>query len=241
MAASAVYGAGHVVFLGRQLARRRRLGESRQQQYLRRLGRGRRHGQHADHERDPVGHPPGSRRRHDGAYCDPHHSERRRRLEGGSSHAITWTATDNVAVTSVDLAWSTTAAPRSATSSSTGDRQQRHLQLDRPECPHGHGPGARAGARCGRQRGRDSSAANFTISLWTIADGGPRRHVTPSGSVPVAQGGNAGFTITAVATYQIANVFVDALPVGAIGATHSPTCPPNHSWSRPSPTRRRPP
>jgi hypothetical protein len=139
--------------------------------------------------------------------------------KAGTTHAIVWSATDNVAVASVDLAWSSTGGASFGNVIATGVANSGSYDWTVPNAPTGTAR-VRVLARDAAGNARtDSSSANFTISLWTItAIAGPGGSVTPTGSVPVVQGGNAGFTITPAATYQIVNIFVDALPVGAVAS-----------------------
>ncbi len=68
----------------------------------------------------------------------------------------------------------------------------------------------------------DISNTNFSITApspvnYTItATAGPNGSISPSGAVMVAQGTNQTFTITPASCYQIANVLVDGVSVGAV-------------------------
>lgn len=60
-------------------------------------------------------------------------------------------------------------------------------------------------------------SATFNAAAFTItASAGANGTITPSGSVAVANGGNQAFSITANSCYQIINVLVDGVSVGAV-------------------------
>ncbi|NUQ43175.1 MAG: choice-of-anchor D domain-containing protein, partial [Calditrichaceae bacterium] len=60
-------------------------------------------------------------------------------------------------------------------------------------------------------------SATFEINTYAImASAGPGGSITPSGSVPVTHGSSQIFNITPSANYQVADVFVDAVSVGAV-------------------------
>ncbi len=62
-------------------------------------------------------------------------------------------------------------------------------------------------------------AAYFSINTYTIAaSAGAGGSITPSGNVAVAHGAGQAFTITPATGYYIADVHVDTVSVGAVGA-----------------------
>jgi ABC-type transporter MlaC component len=59
--------------------------------------------------------------------------------------------------------------------------------------------------------------ANFAINTHTImATAGPNGSINPSGNITVPHGGSQSFTITAAANYQIEDVLVNGISVGAV-------------------------
>ena len=89
-------------------------------------------------------------------------------------------------------------------------------------------------------------SASFVLGSHTItATAGAGGSISPSGPVSVSCGANQSFTITPDACYQIADVLVDGVSVGAVASTSSPTSRPitrsrPRSSSPPSPSRRAP-
>ncbi|MGA2263850.1 MAG: choice-of-anchor tandem repeat NxxGxxAF-containing protein, partial [Acidobacteriota bacterium] len=60
-------------------------------------------------------------------------------------------------------------------------------------------------------------AASFAINTYTItASAGANGSISPSGAVMVSYGGSQTFTITPAASYQVADVLVDSVSVGAV-------------------------
>ncbi len=134
--------------------------------------------------------------------------------KAGSSHAITWTATDNVGVTSVDLAYSTNGGASFPNAIATGLANSGSYPWTVPNAP-GTTVRVRATAHDAASNvGADSSAADFTISTWTItASGGPGGVVVPSGAVPVVEGASQHFSIAPAPGNQVATLTVDGSPV----------------------------
>jgi hypothetical protein len=135
----------------------------------------------------------------------------------GSSHPVTWTATDNVAVTAVDLAWSTnggTSFPDTIAAGvpNTGSYAWTVARL----------PSTTARVRVvahdgGGNVGADSSHANFTIAGWTItASAGANGAVTPAGAVGVADGATPSYAITPATGFMVAEVLVNGGSVSAV-------------------------
>ena len=135
----------------------------------------------------------------------------------GTSHAITWTATDNIVVASVDLALSTDSGATFPTSIASGIANSGTFAWSVPVV-------LTSGARVRVQAfdgtgnvGADSSHANFAITGWTItASAGANGTVSPSGSVPVADGATPQFTITPDSGHHVLDVLVNDVSVGAV-------------------------
>lgn len=108
-----------------------------------------------------------------------------------SSHAITWTATDNVGVTAVDLAYSTDGGATYPNAIATSLANSGSYAWTVPNTPSTT-VRVRATARdAAGNAGTGASAANFTIDRWTItASAGGGGTISPSGTVYVAQGGS---------------------------------------------------
>jgi hypothetical protein len=136
-----------------------------------------------------------------------------------SAHAITWTATDNVGVTTVDLAYSVDGGLTFPFTIATGLANSGTYNWNVPNIP-GTQNRVRVTARdASLNSGIDDSDANFTIDRWIItASAGAGGGISPSGTVYVANGLNRAFTITPNAGYQIADVVVDGGSVGAVAS-----------------------
>lgn len=136
----------------------------------------------------------------------------------GSSHTLSWTASDNTGVTGVDLAWSadggatwtnivssapnTGSYPWTVPASTTSAGRVRVVARD-----------------AAGNLGADSSFSAFTVDWWTVAaSAGAGGTITPSGVVNVAEGANAGFSIAPGAGFAIGDVLVDGVPSGPLAA-----------------------
>ena len=138
--------------------------------------------------------------------------------KAGSTHAITWSATDNVAVSSVDLAWSgdggatwnpiATAIANSGSYSWSVPAQATTTGLVRVRARDAAG-----------NLGADSSATGFTIDYWTVtSSAGTGGGVSPAGVVNELQGATQTVTITPLVGCQVQSVLVDGAPQGAIAS-----------------------
>jgi hypothetical protein len=77
-----------------------------------------------------------------------------------------------------------------------------------------------------------SISASFALAPHTItASAGVGGSISPSGAVPVADGADQAFTITADPGYQIADVLVDGVSVGAVTAHTFKAVSANHTIS----------
>ncbi len=137
--------------------------------------------------------------------------------KAGSSQTITWTATDNVGVTTVDIAWSTDGGASYPNTLASGLSNSGSFGWTVPNTP-GTTNRIRVTAHdAAGNSGSGASAANFTIDRWTItASASANGSISPSGAVAVAQGANQGFTITANSGFHVADVLVDGGSVGAV-------------------------
>ncbi len=135
----------------------------------------------------------------------------------GSPQTITWTASDDDSVATVDLffspddgaTWPDTIVTGLANDGShawtvpltlTSTARVRAVARD----VHGNAAS-------------DDGDAAFTIGQWTLtASAGPGGSITPSGSVGVNHGASQAFTMTPDAGQHVADVLVDAVSVGAV-------------------------
>ncbi|MFN8587026.1 MAG: FlgD immunoglobulin-like domain containing protein [Candidatus Eisenbacteria bacterium] len=150
--------------------------------------------------------------------------------KAGSSHAITWTATDDVGVVAVDLAYSTDGGVNYSNSIATGLANTGTYTWAVPNAP-GTTVRVRVSARdAAFNTGTAASASNFTIDRWSIAaSAGANGTISPSGTLLQAEGSSRTFTITPSTNYKVADVLVDNASVGtpasytfsAINANHT--------------------
>jgi beta-lactamase superfamily II metal-dependent hydrolase len=150
----------------------------------------------------------------------------------GSAHAITWSASDNVGVTAVDLACSTNGGASFPNLIATGLANSGSYSWTVPNTPSTTARVRVIARDAVGNAGRDSSAANFAISTWTItASAGANGSISPSGAVVVVQGASQGFTITPAAHYHVADVLVDGGSVGVVTSYTFPNVAANHTIS----------
>lgn len=135
----------------------------------------------------------------------------------GSAHAITWTASDNVAVTSVDLAWSADGGATFPNVIANGLANSGTFNWTVPGVLTSTAR-VRATAHDGAGNlAADSSHADFAITGWTItASAGANGSIAPAGAVVVGDGATPSFAITPVAGYHVQDVLVDGVSVGAV-------------------------
>jgi beta-lactamase superfamily II metal-dependent hydrolase len=137
--------------------------------------------------------------------------------KAGSLHAITWSATDAVGVTSVDLAYSTDGGATFPNALASGIANSGSWSWTVPNVPTGTARVRVLARDLAGNLGRDSSATNFTIDRWTIAaSAGAGGSITPTGTVYVVQGANQGFSIAPATGYHIEDVLVNSVSVGAV-------------------------
>jgi len=139
----------------------------------------------------------------------------------GSIHNILWTATDDVGVTGVDLEYSTNGGSGwSAIASGLANTGSYAWTVPGPATTQAR---VRVTARdAAGHSAQAASAANFEIravATFTItASAGAGGSISPSGSVPVVEGGSQPFTIAPDGTHHIGDVLVDGVSQGPIGA-----------------------
>jgi len=135
----------------------------------------------------------------------------------GSSQVITWTATDDIVVASVDLAFSTDGGATFPTAIATGIANSGSYNWTVPLAVTTQ---ARVRVRAvdgSGNVGSDSSAADFAITGWVItATAGPNGTIAPSGAVSVANGSTPSFTMTPATGYHVLDVLVNGVSVGAV-------------------------
>jgi hypothetical protein len=135
----------------------------------------------------------------------------------GSTHAITWTATDNVVVNLVDLALSTNGGATFPVAIATGIANTGSFNWNVP-LPLSSTARVRVRAFDGTGNvGSDSSHANFSITGWTItATAGANGGISPSGVTQVIDGATPSYTITPSTGYHVQDVLVNGGSVGAV-------------------------
>jgi beta-lactamase superfamily II metal-dependent hydrolase len=150
--------------------------------------------------------------------------------KAGSAHSITWSASDNVGVTAVDLAYSTDGGATFPNTIATGLANSGSYAWSVPATPTGTAR-LRASARDAvGNTGTDASNANFTIDEWIVtASAGAGGSIAPSGPVQVVQGATQGFTISPAGGSVIQDVLVDGASVGAVTNYSFPGVAANHT------------
>ncbi len=134
--------------------------------------------------------------------------------KAGSVRAITWSATDDVGIAAVDLAYSTDGG---ATFPFVITRGLTNSGSYSWTVPNAVSTGVRVRATTRDSIGnisRDASAGDFTIDTWIInASAGGNGSIVPSGNVPVLEGANQRLSIRPAAGYGVATLTVDGSPV----------------------------
>ncbi len=136
----------------------------------------------------------------------------------GSLHALLWSASDNVSVSSVDLAWSNDGGA-SWNAIATGIANTGSHAWQVPALAAGAGRARVTAHDPSGNVGADSSSAAFTIDSWTItASAAAGGSITPSGVVAVSEGASSSFVIAPGSGFQISSLTVDGAAVGALAA-----------------------
>lgn len=150
--------------------------------------------------------------------------------KAGSSHAVTWTATDVSGVASIDLAYSTDGGATYPNPIASAIVNSGSYAWTVPNLPGGD-LRVRVTARDPLgNTAADACAASFAISNWMItAAAGTHGSVSPSGAVPVVEGANSDFAITPDANYEVSDVLVDGTSVGKVTQYSFPSVAANHT------------
>jgi hypothetical protein len=133
----------------------------------------------------------------------------------GTPHGVTWTATDNVGVTAVDIDYSADGGA-SWISVATGEANDGIYGWMVPNSPTTQAL-VRVKARdAAGNVGSDAGNTVFTIRVFMItASAGIHGSIAPGGTIPVARGAVQAFTVTPDPCYQVADVLVDGSSIGA--------------------------
>lgn len=150
--------------------------------------------------------------------------------KAGSTRNVTWTATDAVGVTAVDLAWSSDGGATFPNAIAAGIANSGSYAWAVPDAPTASARVRVIARDAAGNAGRDSSDADFTIDRWVItASAGANGTIAPSGAVGVAEGASQGFTITPDTCHHVADVLVDGSSVGAVTAHTFTSVTANHT------------
>ena len=133
--------------------------------------------------------------------------------KAGSTHDITWSATDNVDVTSVDVAYSTdggaTFSNPLLSGPSTGS-----LPWTVPDVATGAARVRVTARDAAGNTAFDAGDGDFTIDHWIVtATAGEGGSIVPSGAVPVVEGTSPTFSIRPAAGRRVAVLSVDGSTV----------------------------
>ncbi len=135
----------------------------------------------------------------------------------GTLHNITWTATDNVAVATVDLALSTDGGVSFPTAIATGIANSGTFAWTVPLSLTSTAR-VRVFARDGSNNvASDSSHANFSITGFTVtSSAGANGTIAPLGTIGYAGGATPSYTITPNTGFHVQDVLVNGVSVGAV-------------------------
>ena len=138
----------------------------------------------------------------------------------GSSHNITWTATDNVGVTSITMQYSTNNGT-TWSSVATGESNDGVYAWTVPGPATAQAIVKVTAYDAAANFGSDVSNAVFTVSLPTstiVASAVAGGAISPAGNVTVNNGATQSFSIQPGACYGIGDVLVDGVSVGAVSS-----------------------
>ncbi len=148
----------------------------------------------------------------------------------GTSHAVTWTASDNAGVASVDLAYSTDGGATYPNAIATGLANTGSYAWTIPATLSTQVRVRATAHDTAGNTASDASDADFTIAQWVLtATAGANGSISPSGAVGVNDGGSQAFTITPSAHYHVAVVLVDGASVGAVTSYTFSSVTANHT------------
>ncbi len=132
-------------------------------------------------------------------------------------HPITWTATDDVSVSAVDIAWSSDGGASFPNPVAAGIANSGSFNWT---VPSNLTTTARVRVLAYDNSGHvgsDSSHTNFAITGWTVtASAAANGAIAPSGAIVVPDGATPSFTITPNAGYRVQDVLVNGASVGAV-------------------------
>ena len=115
--------------------------------------------------------------------------------KANSSHAITWTATDNVGVTAVSLLYSVDGGATYPNTIATGLANSGTYAWTVPNVPGTQTRVMVAASDAASNAASAASPANFTVDRWIItASAGANGTISPSGSVAQAENTSRTFT-----------------------------------------------
>jgi beta-lactamase superfamily II metal-dependent hydrolase len=136
----------------------------------------------------------------------------------GSSHNVTWTATDNVGVTSIAIQYSTDNGT-TWSSVATGEANDGVYAWTVPGTATAQALVKVTAVDAAANPGSDVSNAVFAVNIPTstiVASAGAGGAISPPGDVAVNNGASQFFAIQPGACYAIADVLVDGVSVGAV-------------------------
>jgi filamentous hemagglutinin family protein len=135
----------------------------------------------------------------------------------GSVQAVTWSASDDVGVTSIDLACSTDGGATFPTVIASGLANSGSYAWTVSALPSNTARVRVTAHDAAGHVAADSSHANFSVTGWTItATAGANGTVTPAGAHGVADGATPVYAISANGGYMVADVLVNGSSVGAV-------------------------
>ena len=150
----------------------------------------------------------------------------------GSAHAITWSATDNTAVASVDLAYSLDGGATFANTIATGISNTGTYSWSVPLVITNAAKVRVVAHDLANNLGADSSHTAVSFTGWTVlASAGAHGTISPAGPVVVADGGTPAFTITPDPTYQVTSVLINSTNIGPVTGFTFPAVHSNQSIS----------
>jgi len=148
----------------------------------------------------------------------------------GSTQTITWSASDNVAVSTVDIDYSTDGGATYPFSIASGIANSGSYAWTVPNTPTSQARVRVTAHDTGCSSGADASDADFSIGNLTItATAGAGGQISPSGAVTVPYGGSQTFTITPDACQSITDVLVDGASVGPVASYTFSNVTANHT------------
>ncbi len=132
--------------------------------------------------------------------------------KAGSTHAITWSAVDNLDVAAEDVAWSTDGGATYSTPQPAAPGAGS-LAWTVPDVATAAAR-VRVTARDAAGNAASAASGDFTIDHWLVtATAGPGGTIVPSGAVPVCEGASPRFSIRPARGNRLAALRVDGVAV----------------------------